>query len=255
MLLHRRELGTGDGVPVVCLHGVQGDGTRFRRLAAAALAGRAVVAFDLRGHADSGWEPPWNLETFLDDVRESLDHQSIDLCDLVGFSFGGRLGLELAASDAHRIRRLVLLDPAIHIPPAAAADFADGVRNDVGFADLDAAVDARMSALAHAPRELVADDLADAFVTDGGGRLHYRLSRSAVVAAYGEMARPPSVPTDPRPTLLVRAADGLVHDEHETMLRAALGEDLTVEDVPGSHSVLWDAFAQTAAAVEAHLNR
>jgi lipase len=230
-----------------------GHGGRFRRLAQTGLADRRVIAFDLRGHGASGWEPPWNLEAFLDDLRESLDAEGGGAIDLVGFSFGGRLALELAAADPGRVARLALLDPAIQMEPGAAERFADETRPDVSFATTDDAVEARLATLAHTPREMIEEEMAEALTTGDDGRLRYRVSRSAVVAAYGEIARRPALPTS-CPTLLVRAANGIVDDRQQELLQGALGEGLTVVRVPGSHSVLWDALPQTAKAVAAHLS-
>ncbi len=56
------------------------------------------------------------------------------------------------------------------------------------------------------------------------------------------------------PTLLVLGARSwLVLDHHLDGYRAALGELLEVVTVPGGHTVLWDAYEQTADAVEAFL--
>lgn len=251
-MLHVHEWGDRAGDPVVCLHGVMGHGGRFRRLAHDRLLHRRVVAFDLRGHGRSSWEPPWNLEQHLDDVVRALDATAAGPADIVGFSFGGRLALELAAAAPERVRSLALLDPAIHIAPGSALAFADGVRPDASFATHAEAIDARMATLAHSPYEMIAEDIAEAVAPHEDGRLHYRVCRSAVVAGYGEMARPPRIPSAPT-TLLVRAADGIVHDEHEQLLRNALGARLTVVPVPGTHAVLWDAYEATADAVASHL--
>ena len=59
MRLHTESLGDGDGVPVVCLHGLTGHGRRFRRLAEERLSAHRVVGVDYRGHGYSTWEPPW----------------------------------------------------------------------------------------------------------------------------------------------------------------------------------------------------
>ncbi len=252
MRLHVHRWGDPSAMPVLCMHGVMGHGGRFRRLAQTYLADRHVVAVDLRGHGVSGWEPPWDIATFVADVCETLDAEAITQTDVIGFSFGGRLGLELAAAHPDRVRRLALLDPAIQLAPDAALGFADQTRPDVSFDDVDEAVDARLATLAHTPRELVDEDVAEALVTGEDGRLRYRVARSAVVAAYGEMARPPLLPTG-CPTLLVRAANGILDDRQEALLRDALGDRLTVIGVPGNHPVMWDAFAQTGEAVAAHL--
>lgn len=246
-MLFVREWGSPAGAPVVCLHGVMGVGTRFRRLAQDVLTDRRVLAIDLRGHGRSTHEPRWDINTHLADLRATLDAHDVGPADFIGFSFGGRLTLELAATDSDRVRRMVLLDPAVQLSPETAAQMAEQVRNDQTFANEAEAVAARMAGLKRADAQMVADDMAGEFAPTEDGRLAYRVSRSAVVAAYGEMATPARFPS-PRPTLLVRAAEGVVSDENVAALKATLGRDLTVVEVEGSHSVLWDAYEQTVSA-------
>ena len=253
MRLHVHRFGADAAPPVVCLHGVQGSGTRFRRLATAAFPGRMVLAFDLRGHGRSGWSPPWNIETHLDDLRDTLDAEEVATADVVGFSFGGRLALELAAADPGRVARIALLDPAVQLSPEVAFAGADGARTPLTFPDEQSAIDARMATLAHASRDEVDEDLRGTLTRRHDGTLTYPVAPSAVVAAYGEMARPPALPPG-HVVLLVRASAGIVDDRQEALLRAAVA-DLTVVTVPGTHSVMWDSFAATASAVRAHLTR
>ena len=251
MQMHVHRWGPDDGAPVLCLHGVMGHGGRFRRLAETFLPERHIVAADLRGHGRSGWEPPWDIATYVADLVETMDAQGLDATDVMGFSFGGRLALELAAAYPDRVRRIALLDPAVQLPPDLALRLADQARADHAFADVAEAVTARMATLAHTPREMVDEDVAEALDRGDDGMLRYRVARSAVVAAYGEMARVPRVPAT-HPTVLVRAAAGVVDDAQQELLQAALGAHLTVVDVPGNHPVMWDAFNETGTAVASH---
>jgi lipase len=223
-------------------------------LASDVLGEYRVLAIDLRGHGRSTYDPPWCIDTHLADLRATLDGHDVGPADIVGFSFGGRLALELAALDSHRVKRMVLLDPAIQLAPSTAAKMADAIRNDGSFGDESEAVKWRMSTLSRAPQAMVEEDLAGTLTPLLDGRLDYPVSRSAVVAAYGEMSTPPRLPT-PRPTLLVRAEDGVVSDPNVALLAGALGHALTTIDVPGSHSVLWDAYDETATAVASALRR
>ena len=85
----------------------------------------------------------------------------------------------------------------------------------------------------------------------------YRYTQAAVVTAYSEMATPPPPFSDVRvPTLLVLGADSyLPYDHLLDAHRTALGDLLEVVVTPGGHSVLWDAFEETAAAVAAFLGQ
>src|SRR3954466_13123069 len=105
MRLHVHEWGDPAGAPVVCLHGVTGQGGRFGGLAAR-LGSRRVLAFDLRGHGRSGREPPWDGATHVADVLETVAGLGPERCDWIGFSFGGLVSAALAARAPERVDRL-----------------------------------------------------------------------------------------------------------------------------------------------------
>ena len=73
------------------------------------------------------------------------------------------------------------------------------------------------------------------------------------MAAYGEMTRqPPPFERVRIPTLLVLGETSyLPYDHLLDAHRAAAGDGLEVAGVSGGHTVLWDAFAESAAAIEA----
>jgi lipase len=242
----------------VCLHGIGGHGLRFRRLAERLAPAHRVLAFDLRGHAASSWEPPWDFEAHVRDLLEALDAHGLERCAWIGHSFGGRLALELATRSPGRVERLALLDPALVVPPPIALQYAEGARADPGFASLEEALaDARARnevALPHA-LELLEEELRTHLVRAGDGRLRFRRCASAVVTAYSEMAKPlPDFALWPRGILIVRGAEShVVPDELVAWVRAGAGEAVEIVTVPGGHSVLWDAFGPTADAIERFL--
>src|SRR4051812_42181291 len=152
MRLHVHEW--GDGRPVVCLHGVTGHGRRFERLAAR-WTGFHVYAPDLRGHGQSGWEAPWTYATYVDDLIETIDALGLERPDWVGHSFGGRLVIELADRYPERVRRAVLLDPAIWVLPHVAQMNAEAERQDAIY---DSPADYRERRSDTALPELVEED-------------------------------------------------------------------------------------------------
>lgn len=244
------------GAPrVICLHGVTSHGRHFAKLAEQSLAGYHVLAPDLIGHGSSPYEPPWSISAHLDAIVETVGYEP---AILVGHSFGARLAFELAARAPKLVPRLVLLDPAILVLPHVALLAAENARKDRAYVSFDEGIDRRYdeSQLHRASRELVEEELTSHLVLAEDGRYRYRYCQSAVVVAYAEMAsQPPSFASVRVPTLLVLGERSYVPYDH--LLDAhqeALGELLQVVVVPGGHTVLWDAFEETADAVASFLS-
>ena len=255
MTLALHEWGDPGSPRIVCLHGVRNHGRHFAPLAER-LPGYHVLAPDLLGHGYSSWEPPWDIPRHCDAIVETVGAQE---SVLIGHSFGGRLAFELAARAPKLVPKLVLLDPAILLPGHVALAAAENARPDKSFVSFDELVEARYveSQLHFAPRELVVEDLAVHVETGEDGRVRYRYSQSAVVAAYGEMAtQPPPFERVRVPTLLVLGERSyLPYDHLLAAHRAALGGLLEVVSVPGGHTVTWDALEETSAAIAAFLAR
>jgi lipase len=244
--LHVHEWGAGR--PVVCLHGVTGHGERYARLAQRWPF--RTIAPDLRGHGRSGWDPPWTFETHVADLIETLDALGLERPDWVGHSFGGRLVLELAAKHPERVGRVVLLDPAIDLLPHVWAYMAESERGDAIYDDTDDYRSRRQDNRT-APAEYVLEDAELHCEVLPDGRLRRRTCQPAMAAIYEELGTPAPPPETLRsPALLLYApAFGLVRDEH----LEAYGERVQPVEVPGMHMVMWDAFDETAEAVERFL--
>lgn len=252
MELHVHAWGPPDGEPLVCLHGVTGHGERFKRLAEERWTGRRVLAPDLRGHGRSGWEAPWTYPTYVADLAETAAALGLESADWAGHSFGGRLVLELAAAQPRLVRRAILLDPAIQVLPHIATQNAEDNMVDGTYADRAAYLAERLDPNPQTPRFHVEADIDQHTDVLRDGRLRRRTCQPAIVSVYGEIATAPPPPETLRvPTLLLYApAFGLVWQTQVEAYRAALGDLLRVVDVPGMHMVMWDAFDETAAAVE-----
>jgi lipase len=258
MRLHVHEWGEPAAPPLVCVHGVSAHGRRFRRLAEERLARRfRVLAPDLRGHGRSGYEPPWTLETHLDDLLETVGTARVERAAWIGHSFGARLILELAARAPERIVCAVLLDPAIQILPHVGLDFAEEAVKNHSFASADEAIEARLASRGPTPRTFLEEEAREHLVPSADGRLRWRICRPAVVTAYSELCTSPPPPnTLTAPVLIVYASRfGLVRAEQLEEYRVVLGNRLEVLAVAGGHVVYWDAYEETAEAVETFLLR
>jgi len=253
--IHVRRFGDESGSAIVCLHGVTSWGAHFEALAHRLAPRHRMVAPDLHGHGDSGREPPWRIGDHLAHLEAAIDGEAQTW---LGHSFGGRLAFEWAAAHRGAVDRLILLDPAILVPPPVALWAAENARRERLYPSFAEAIDRRFeeSQLHRAPRALVEDELRHHLVEESDG-WRYRYSQAAVVAAYGEMAsQPPPFASVRVPTLLVLGERSYLPYDH--LLEAhqeALGDLLEVVTVPGGHTVLWDALDETADAVAGFLTR
>jgi lipase len=241
MRLNVHEWGGAAGEPVVCLHGLTGYGGRYRRLAEERLPQRRVVAPDLRGHGRSGWSPPWDLDTHVEDLLETAAALGIERADWVGHSIGGRLVAEVAARAPERVSRAVLLDPAMQIESAVAEQRVEPLRPDLSFASPDDAIDTKLAdpLLYSTPRSVLEEEAAEHLVLGDDGRYRWRWSPGMAIVAWSEMTTAPP-PWPDCPTLVVVGALSWIALDvpDEPQLRTAT--------VPGGHSVMWDDFDATA---------
>jgi len=245
------EWGDPSAPPLVCVHGVGSHGGSWRHVAERRWSKHfRVIAFDLRGHHGSGWEPPWTNATYVADLIESVDALGIEQPDWVGLSFGGRLLLEMAATNPERIRRAALLEPVIQISPQLALHRAQQELTGDVWDSVEAFMASRENT-GNVDRAL-AREVAEQFETLPDGRVKRRTCQPAVVSIFSEFAAPPPTPqTLTVPAMLLYApAFGLVTPEQIAAYRPYVEE---VIEVPGLHAVLWSAFNETADAVERFL--
>ena len=101
--------GDPDGQPVLLLHGSVGSSEDFRNLAPVLVgAGYRVVAMDCRGRGRSAWgDLPITYEQMAADALGLLDHLGIAKTDVVGWSDGAIIALDLAIHHPERLDRVV----------------------------------------------------------------------------------------------------------------------------------------------------
>lgn len=101
--------GRKDGVPLVLLHG--GGSTievTFSRVLPVFAAGRRVIAVEEQGHGrTTDRDQPVAFETSADDVAALLRHLEVDKADLLGFSNGASVALQVAIRHPQLVRKLV----------------------------------------------------------------------------------------------------------------------------------------------------
>lgn len=98
----------GSGQPVLILHGGLGRLEAMKHQIRALAETRFVIAADSRGHGrSSDAAEPLSYSRMAHDMIELLDALHIKTADVVGWSDGGIIGLELAMRFPERVGRLV----------------------------------------------------------------------------------------------------------------------------------------------------
>jgi pimeloyl-ACP methyl ester carboxylesterase len=108
-------LSAGRGEPVICVHGLGGTKASFLPTVAALADSYRVIAMDLPGfgESDKPIAAAYDAPYFARAVTGLMDELEIESAHVVGNSLGGRVAIELGLLHPERLRRLVLLSPAL----------------------------------------------------------------------------------------------------------------------------------------------
>jgi pimeloyl-ACP methyl ester carboxylesterase len=106
----------GDGPAVVLLHGLTAT-RRYVVMGSTALerGGHRVIAYDARGHGESGPAPSpdaYTYEDLADDLRSVLDGGGVSRAVLAGASMGAHTLLRFALDSPDRVAGVVVITPA-----------------------------------------------------------------------------------------------------------------------------------------------
>jgi lipase len=227
---------------------------RFRRLAEEAWPERHTVAVDLRGHGRSLSDGPWNIGQHVADIVDTLNSLGLSTVDVVGHSYGGVIGLALLAMHSQRVKRLVMLDPALALSTDIANQRAAESIADPGYESVHEATCGRNEGLGEVINPAVLEDVAEHLVQGDDGRFRFRFHRPAVIAGWGELCTGLPPIDHPRPTLLVVAdRAGIVKPAVEAALADRFGDQLQTVRIDCGHMLYWERFDETATAVNAFL--
>ncbi|HXW26554.1 MAG TPA: alpha/beta hydrolase [Xanthobacteraceae bacterium] len=113
----------GQGSPVILLHGGLANTAYWGNQIKALAPHHTVIAMDSRGHGRSTRDArPYGYDLMADDVVALMDALSVAKADIVGWSDGGILGLDLAIRHPDRVGKIFAF---------AANTVPSGVKDDV----------------------------------------------------------------------------------------------------------------------------
>jgi pimeloyl-ACP methyl ester carboxylesterase len=134
-----------DATPILCLPGLTRNGKDFAAFASHHAPGRRVLCPDYRGRGRSGYAANWRSyspETCLDDLMHLMAVADVHRCIVVGASFGGLLGVGLAAAMPSALTALVMNDIGPEIEFPSYTSLLDVIGRDHPLASWDDAVPA-----------------------------------------------------------------------------------------------------------------
>lgn len=251
-----REWGSGDGTPVLLLHGVPQTSTVWRDVAPALADGRRVLAPDLPGLGGSSYHGPYDVPSVVSQLVALLDAEVGDRpVDVVGHDWGGSVALGFAGIHADRVRRLAVANtvfrhvnllraphiPFFSLPVAPELLFRLGGARLVGaMLDLGWKSDVTLDPAARA-------EYAAAYSTpDKVSAMlgYYRAATRPKVAAALRGAKPASPPRVKAEQMLVLwgAADGVLPIGIGESIVKDLGPECAMITIPGAgHFVIEEA--------------
>ena len=103
---------TGDGPPVVILHGLFGSSRNWRSVARALATHHRVLCVDLRNHGRSPWAASMSYLEMAEDVRMLIESEGLKRPVLIGHSMGGKIAMALALEHPGAVGRLIVVDIA-----------------------------------------------------------------------------------------------------------------------------------------------
>lgn len=104
----------GAGAPMLLLHGITDSGACWGRTADALAASYTVYALDQRGHGQSDAPAAgYSYDEYVLDAVALLRANELDHAIVMGHSFGGRVGMKMAASYPLFVSKLILVDPPL----------------------------------------------------------------------------------------------------------------------------------------------
>jgi len=101
----------GQGEPLVLLHGAfSGIGTSFGKLIPGLSQTRQVIAVELQAHGRTAdIDRPLTLEGMADDVAEAIRQLGFERVDVLGYSMGAGVALQVIIRHPEVVRKLVLV--------------------------------------------------------------------------------------------------------------------------------------------------
>lgn len=138
--IHYVEWGTTDKPPLVLVHGLDRVARTFDHVVPHFTSRFRVIAYDMRGHGDSGWDPQgrYLVEDHVRDLEGLVQQLGLRNITVWGNSTGGRVVQVFAGLHPDLVKAVIAEDVGPDRPRAIADNYARQVKQDAnGWASED----------------------------------------------------------------------------------------------------------------------
>jgi pimeloyl-ACP methyl ester carboxylesterase len=138
--IHYLEWGDPAKPPLILIHGISRHAHTFDHIAPDFARDYRVIAYDMRGHGDSGWSPEgaYLVEDHVKDLEGLVRQLGLRRLTLMGNSTGGRVVQVFAGLHRDMVDRLIVEDVGPERPQDISDNFARQVRQEAdGWASED----------------------------------------------------------------------------------------------------------------------
>jgi esterase len=103
---------SGEGKPLIILHGLFGSSDNWFSLAKLFAEQFAVYSLDQRNHGQSPHSEDFNYRLLTEDLEQFINEHSIEKPIVIGHSMGGKTAMNLAIKSPNSIDKLIVVDIA-----------------------------------------------------------------------------------------------------------------------------------------------
>lgn len=214
---------TGEGSPLILLHGLFGALENLGAIARQFQKQRQVHALDQRNHGSSPHTDSMDYPSMAEDVIAYMDEQGIEKACLLGHSMGGKVAMQVALLAPERVEKLIVAD----IAPVSYKPRHDAILEGMKHTELTPVrsrrdADKQLAEYIDVPgvRQFLLMNLEripQDKQTQGGPVYRWRLNLQAIDACYANLAAAPEEGTPyAGPVLFLKGADSAyIQEKHQ----------------------------------------
>jgi esterase len=222
---------TGEGPPVLLLHGLFGMGSNLGGIARALAPDYSVHQLDLPNHGRSPWVKDGDVCSLADAIRAYIDNRVDEPVAVLGHSLGGKVAMQLALRYPARVSALIVADIAPIAYPAS---------HDAVFAGIEAVALARPSSRREAGEILRRDVHEDgvrqflllSLQRDPGGAYVWRFNAEGLREHYEALRAAPAGEPYTGPALFVYGGESDYMPEEGKQAAGALFRRAEFRSIP-----------------------